>query len=234
MSGVQVLSRAAQILRLVGGASDGLRPSDLTSATDLPKSTVHRVVRALEDEGLLTTTGDGRIVLGTGLAALGQQATAAVVDQLGPITQRLHDRTGETVDVSVLERGAARFVDQIQSTHALRAVSAVGASFPLDTTANGKALLAALPPDEVARLLGEDHALAMRDELDAVRASGIAVDDEEHTPGICALGIAIVRAGRPLCAISVPVPAGRFADVRADVTAALLRARDEAGARLPG
>ena len=39
-----------------------------------------------------------------------QQATATVVEQLGPVTQRLHDATGETVDVSVLERGVARFV----------------------------------------------------------------------------------------------------------------------------
>lgn len=229
--GIQVLQRAAEVLRVVGAARDGLRPSELAAATGLPKSTVHRVAKALEDEALLVTAGDGRIVLGPQLAVLGQQATATVVEQLGPVTQRLHDATGETVDVSVLERGVARFVDQIQSTHALRAVSAVGERFPLHSTANGKALLAALPPEESADLLGPDLTPKLRAELDAIRAGGLAHDTEEHTPGICALGFAVVRGGRPICAISMPIPAGRFSEVRDDVTAALLHARDAANAR---
>jgi DNA-binding IclR family transcriptional regulator len=123
------------------------------------------------------------------------------------------------VDLSVLSHSRALFIDQVVAPHRLRAVSAVGAAFPLHCTANGKAFLAALPPPRLAGLSGNldrltPHTITepavLERELEQVRADGVAYDREEHTAGICAVA-AIVRelAGIPL-AVSVPMPAQRF------------------------
>ncbi len=113
-----------------------------------------------------------------------------------------------------------RFVDQLQGRHRLRAVSAVGAAFPLHCTANGKALLSALGPAEARALLPArlprltpntivSHRELAR-ELERVSAAGVAFDREEHSEGICAAGAAVLDSSGPVAALSVPVPAMRF------------------------
>ncbi len=96
----------------------------------------------------------------------------------------------------------------------------MGELFPLHCTANGKALLAAMPEEEaIARLpqrlprltaktiVSRSELLA---ELAQARRDGVAFDREEHTEGICAVGAAVFDAGGMAAAISVPVPVQRF------------------------
>lgn len=59
----------------------------------------------------------------------------------------------------------------------------------------------------------------------------MAFDREEHTEGICAAGVTVLDAGRPIAAVSVPVPAQRFHG-REDELAALLRAAATAASEL--
>ena len=102
----------------------------------------------------------------------------------------------------------------------LRAVSAVGETFPLYCTANGKAYLAGLDEVAVARLIGTSFERRtpntitrlndLLKELKAARKSGVALDLEEHTLGICAAGVVTRDLLGNDIAISVPVPAQRF------------------------
>ncbi len=126
----------------------------------------------------------------------------------------------ETVDLSVLDHNQATFVDQIVAPHRLRAVSAVGDSFPLHCAANGKAFLASLHPSVLSGLLPPSlpaltpHTITsldvLRDELDLVRETGVAYDREEHTEGICAVGALLHNVPGELVAVSIPMPAQRF------------------------
>jgi DNA-binding IclR family transcriptional regulator len=147
-----------------------------------------------------------------------------------PYIEELSRRTGETVDLALLDGPKAVFVDQVQGTHRLRAVSAVGVSFPLHCTANGKALLAALAPDALARLkpqirLGSGPSRGSWKQLEAelaeVRQTGIAYDREEHSPGISAVGVAVIGPQGELVAVSIPAPSMRFAAHEAELVAAL-------------
>jgi DNA-binding IclR family transcriptional regulator len=117
----------------------------------------------------------------------------------------------------------------VVTPHRLLAVSSVGESFPLHCTANGKAFLAGLPPQDLARALAgglvaltprtiTDPA-ALAKELDRVREDGIAYDREEHAEGICAVGL--VLRGLAV-AVSVPLPAQRFYGREAELRDALL------------
>ena len=102
----------------------------------------------------------------------------------------------------------------------LRAVSAVGETFPLYCTANGKAYLAQLDEVAIARLIGTSFERRtaktvtrlddLLKELKVIRKSGVAFDHEEHTLGICAAGVVLRDLLGNDLAISVPVPAQRF------------------------
>jgi len=236
--GLQVVRRAAVVLRAIGDHGGGLRLTDLAHHVDLPKTTIHRVVNALATERLLQIDDGGRIWLGTDLALLSRAAVVDLAARIRPALVGLHRSLDETVDVSVLEGASARFIDQLAGTKALRVVSAVGATFPLHATANGKALLAGLAPVEAHHLLAGPlerytpnttvEGPVLEAELDLIRHHGIAVDQEEHTLGICAAGAAVIGPDGPILAISVPVPTDRFTPRRDEIVAALRSAVGEA------
>ena len=218
--GVQAIARAASVLRALEAAPEGLSLGELGLAIGLPKSTVHRLVGALAAEDLVTTTAGNRVRLGGGLARLGAATRDSIRDRLRQLLVGLRDELDETVDLAVLEGGAVRFVDQVPAPHRLRAVSAVGVDFPLHCTANGKALLAALPVERALGLLPARLARSTPNtitsragllaELEVVRREGVAFDREEHTLGISAVGAAVLDGAGPAAAISVPVPTQRF------------------------
>ncbi len=152
-NGVQVVARVGDVLRALAAAPDGLSLSELALAAGMPKSTVHRLVSALEREEFVTPARVGKIHLGRGIARLGAATRDSLRDQIRPFLLRLHQELEETVDLSVRDGANARFIDHIPAPHRLRAVSAVGAAFPLHCTANGKALLAAMPEEELDAVL---------------------------------------------------------------------------------
>jgi IclR family transcriptional regulator, acetate operon repressor len=236
--GVQVIARAAQILRALEGEPNGLSLSQLSERLGLPRSTVHRVVTALAAEGLLAAASpNGRVRLGPELARLALAGRRELRQELRPFLQRLFEDLNETVDCAVLDGDHLRFIDQIAAPHRLRAMSSVGATFPLHCTANGKALLAELTPDEVARVLPTrlrrctpatiTARAELMAELEHVRESKVAFDREEHTFGISAAGIAVRDPFGALAAISVPMPTQRFEGREAELAQALRRARGE-------
>ncbi|HEV7774772.1 MAG TPA: IclR family transcriptional regulator [Conexibacter sp.] len=220
--GVQSIARAGSVLRALEAAPDGLPLVELAAVVDLPKSTVHRLVGALADEGLVRAAAGGHVTLGPLLERLAAATRLTLPERVRPVLEQLRAELEETVDLAVLDGAELRFVDQLPAPHRLRAVSAVGEAFPLHCTANGKALLATLPRERALALLPvrlprfTPATIASRGaltaELDAIAAAGgVAFDREEHTEGICAVGTVIRDAsGMAVAAISVPVPTPRF------------------------
>jgi DNA-binding IclR family transcriptional regulator len=242
--GVQAIARAGAVLRALEDEPAGLGLGALATEVGLPRSTVHRLVMALAAEGLVSAGGSAPIRLGPGLARLGAAAQGSLRDVLRPVLAGLRDELDETVDLAVLDGERVRFLDQLPAEHRLRAVSAVGLAFPLHCTANGKALLAALPPDAALALLPArlerctpatiTSRRALLAALEAIRAAGVATDVEEHTAGVCAVGAAVGAPGRPLAAISVPVPAQRYRGREARLARAVRAAAAEATTLLAG
>ncbi len=218
--GIQVISRAAMILRTLRDQPEGLSLSQIAGRVDLPRSTVQRIVNALVAEGLLMTASPaGRVRLGTEILALASGSRIDVVELAHPHIKALSDATGETVDLAVLKKDRLVFVDQVVGSQRLRAVSAVGETFPLHSTANGKACLALLTDAEIRRRLPNRLQIAdgttrtvddLLREIAKVRKTGVAYDEEEHTLGISAIGSAFRDPIGNICAVSVPAPTARF------------------------
>jgi DNA-binding IclR family transcriptional regulator len=200
--GSQVLRRAAAALDEIAAAPGQLRLVDLGARLGLAKSTTRRLLVGLVEVGFASVDAAGRIGLGDRLLSLGAADDVRLATLFRPTLEGLARSTGETVDLSVLRGRQMLFIDQVESAHRLRAVSAVGIRFPLESTANGKA----------AQALSADP---------NARVSAIAYDRDEHTAGISAAGIAGRTVGGHIVAISVPAPSERFGAQEARIVAAL-------------
>src|ERR1044072_1601000 len=133
-SQVQVIARAATILRALEEENAGLRRGQIAERVNLARSTVQRIVAALETEKLvIAATPNGRVRLGPAILRLAASGRSDFVTLARPLFEETH--------------GALRFLnnkenptlinDQVIGSQRLRAVSAVGDTFPLYCTANG-------------------------------------------------------------------------------------------------
>jgi IclR family acetate operon transcriptional repressor len=251
---VQALSRALDLLECIAAAEAGLGLGELGQATGLPHSTVHRLLKSLEQRHYVVHDEDrGRWFIGVqafsvGGAFLRGRNYAALAR---PIMHRLMEEAGETVNLAAEDRGEAVFLAQVECRQMMRALSQPGIRVPLHCSGVGKALLAALPEIEAGEVLAGRWAVGLTGktitdresllrELAASRERGYAIDDEEHAVGLRCVAAAIHdEHGRPLAALSISGPTARIPNERipalgalvaraaADVTAAV-------GGRAPG
>lgn len=236
-TGIQVISRAADILRALGEQSNGMSLGQIAERVALPRSTVQRIVSALVDEGFVSTQErDGSIRLGPEIQNLAQATAFELRERIRPVMKSISEQTGETVDLAVLEGNQMRFVEQIVGSQRLRTVSSIGELFPIISTANGKATLACLPKIKaetlIADILGNAKAATARKtkllrEIKAIRNGSLAKDEDEHTEGVSALGFAIVDENGDIYAVSVPVPSTRYRRIKQSLTDVITQCRDD-------
>jgi DNA-binding IclR family transcriptional regulator len=235
--GVQVLERAAQMLRALSAEPNGLTPIELADRVGLPRSTAYRIVGTLTSEGFVRASPGGKLFIGAGLISIATAGRRDLRHEAAPYLEQLSHELHETVELVVLDGGEALFTNQFVSSRSLRVVAQVGDRFPLHCTACGKALLAELSHDEALSLIPArlqqytPHTNTDRrrllDELEVVRSGGVAYDHQEHTIGVSAVGAAIRDASRAPAPPPVVMPAARLEGHEAAIAAAVLRVRDE-------
>lgn len=225
-----MLRRAASALDEIAAEPGRLRLVDLGDRLGLAKSTARRLLVGLVEVGLASVDSQGRFALGERLLGFGRADGAHISAIFRPTIERVARASdGETVDLSILRGQRMWFVDQVESSHRLRAVSAIGVRFPLESTANGKAALATLEDTDAEAALtrfGPEIAERLRAEVAEIRRTGIAFDRDEHTPGISAAAIAGRAVGDNVVAISVPAPTDRFREKEQRILTALRAAAD--------
>ena len=210
-------SAIAKLVMVVETLTDEHRLSDIARATSLPTSTVHRILQELVGLGWVRETDGRGYALGARLLGLvGQAGDESQLARFGrPIIAALNEQTGHTIHLAVRQGDEAVYVDKLDGRRAYQMRSRVGLSIPLHCTAIGKAVLAALPDDEVrdiARRTGlprrTTHTLTEPDELVRhlrnVRRLGFAIDDQENELHTRCVGAAIVDSrGAPIGGVSL-------------------------------
>ncbi len=220
---VQVIARAVAIMRALEHEQQGLSLGEIAQRVALARSTVQRIVAALEAEKfLIAASPNARVRLGPALLRFAASVRTDFVSLARPFLFQLSNELRETVDLAVIKRGQVVFVDQVVGPERLRTVSAVGESFPLYCTASGKAYLALLSDAAVEKLVGRrldrrtsntlTSFAALAADLEQIRKTGVALDHEEHAEGICAAAVALRDVLGNYVAISSPVPTQRFAE----------------------
>jgi IclR family acetate operon transcriptional repressor len=199
------LRKAVAVLRGVIAEGHGISAAELASRLHLPRQTVHRTVRALEDMRFVTrAAGRDRYEVGPALIDLSQQTLMSSYRQ-GPwraVLEQLVAQTGESCNLAALDGHRVFYMHRLNSLAPIRVHLDIGTHGPLHCTAIGKVLLAYMPEEARRRLLRAmrferytENTITDRHKLDAeasiIREQGYASTNQELIEGIVALGVPV-------------------------------------------
>ncbi len=199
---VRVVDRVIGILEELADESAKWGNVALAEKLGLHKSTVHRLLAVLQRNGFVERElGSTRYRLGLRMFELGMAAATQldILKRAKPYLTKLVEATGETAHLGVLRQGEVISLMNVESRHTVHTPATVGRRLPLHCTSQGKAILAFLPPDQLARQL-KGYVLSrhtpntivskdrFRAELAMVVSRGYALDNEEYEEGLRCIG----------------------------------------------
>jgi DNA-binding IclR family transcriptional regulator len=222
MSQVPAATRALRVLRYLAGQPDPVTLERLASALDLPRSTAYHLLNTMIAEGFVTHLADEHRY-GLGVAAFEVGSGYARQEPLQRIARRplaaLVDRLGQSAHLAVLHGRDVLYVLEERAPGRPPLVTDVGVRLPAQLTASGRAILAALPANQVRALFPDRSAFvdrhgrgptslsALRTLLAETRSRGYAAEDGEVTPGFASVAAAVLdHNGHPVAGIAVTWP----------------------------
>jgi DNA-binding IclR family transcriptional regulator len=198
ITGVGVLDRCVALLDLLAVGPQSLRL--LADGSGLPRPTAHRLLVALEAHRFVARDNAGSFRLGPRLTELAAVAGPELdlASLAGPALDRLHQATGESVQLYVRSGDHRLCIAARDAGTGLRDSVPVGALLPLDVGSGGKVLLAWSPGS------------ATTAELDAVRNQGWAASVAERELGVASVSAPVLRDDVLLAALCVSGPVSRL------------------------
>jgi IclR family acetate operon transcriptional repressor len=222
VAGTRAIRRTCLVLKEVGAAANtGASLPQLVAATGMPKSSVHRYLEVLVQEGFLERDAhSGTYRLGARIVTLAINEAPLLVLRARPYLERLGGRFDETVNLGILSGDNIVYLDIVESPRTVRLAARIGDRDLVHATALGKAIAAHLPEAEVRALLQRTglprrtantitRAADFVKHLELVRRHGFALDDQENDiEGRC---VAVAIPGQRVhYAISVSGITSRF------------------------
>lgn len=216
-----VLARALTVLELFSPERSEFTLSQLARASEMPLSTVHRLVTGLVEWGALERDGDGVYRIGLRLWQLGVLAPRGqgLREQALPYLEDLSAITRENVQLAVREDTEVVFVERIAGSGAVPVLTRVGGRFALTATGAGLVLLAHAPPELQERVLagGIDRfteftvtdPARLRAMLADIRRVGFSVSDRQVSLETLSVGAPIEdHRGEVVASVSLVVRHG--------------------------
>jgi IclR family KDG regulon transcriptional repressor len=219
-NGSQTLAKGLIVLEVVAKYHEGhgARLVDICNELDIHKTTGHRLLGTLEALGYVEKDPENeRFRLGLKLLALSTSLLEGleVRSQASSFLNDLMLKTNHAAHLVVLDRtsGDVVYIDKVDSPQPVRMYTYVGIRFPANCAAAGKAILAHLPENELRPLLSNLQGQTpnsitspevLQEELEQIRLTGYATDDEENALGIRCVGAPILdQRGQVIAAISI-------------------------------
>lgn len=219
MEQLSTVTRALQVLQAFSYDRPVLGVSELARQLGMGKSSVHRILTTLAEQGFVVKTVDDRYRLGFKLHELGQLVVSGLeLRQVAHVPlERLRNDCGETVHLAVLEGTDAVYVHRFESPSTLRMFSRVGRRVPAHTTSSGKCLLAFGDPANVDRVIRNGlqrigprsitTEAGLQRALRELRANGYVVSVEENERGVVSIGAPVFgHDGSCIAAVSMAGP----------------------------
>lgn len=208
-----ILSKAFDLLRAFNSNERVMTLSELSRASGLPKSTVHRLIARLIDLDAVEQHRSG-YKLGLGLLELAANTPAGSMRDLSmPYLAALHRWSGQTVHLAVLRRYDVVYLERLAVAGAPASLSGVGARLPANCTAIGKAMLAWENLEDLEAFLPSPmpmmtpHSTTNVEEfiveLRKVRTDGIAHEHNEAQLGLACIAAPVVVHEFAIGALSI-------------------------------
>ncbi len=217
---IEALARGLEVIRAFGPGRPSMSLSEVAAATGLARPTARRMLLTLEELGYVRSA-QGEFALTPRVLELGMAYIGAtnMWDIARPHMEQLVRYTGESSSLAQLDGSDIVYVARVAVPKIITIAVTIGTRFPALQTSLGKVLLAALPPDELERVLAEPSRSGITPlwkpdveernrVLCEVRERGWALTDEHLAPGIRSIA-APVRDGtnRVVAALNVAVHA---------------------------
>jgi len=199
--------------------------NDIAERTALPRPTVFRVVKQLEETLMITRAPDGdKYLVGPNLMSLATDAMSAFMhaSPVRAILSGLVHEIGETCNLGVLDRDSVVYIDRVECSWPLRLQMGVGTHVSMHATALGKLLVAHLPTRSRRRIIRASPLEKFTDftitdpklleaEFKQIRRQGYARNSEENTIGIIGVAVPVFDArNRVVAGLSLHAPAARM------------------------
>ena len=241
------LARGLSVIRAFADGRPHLTVADAARITGMSRAAARRCLYTLSVLGYAASI-DGAYTLTPAVLALGYTyiGSTSLARVAQPVLERVSDQLHESSSVAVLDGEEIVYVARAAARRILAISLEVGSRLPAACTSMGRVLLAAADADERARFLRRvklprytartitDKA-ALAAELDAVRAQGYAVVDQELELGLRSCAVPIARRdGTVVAALNVGAHAARAdaTTLRREIVPLLRKAADEIGAAL--
>jgi IclR family acetate operon transcriptional repressor len=226
--GTQSVLRAVALLKCFDDEHPQWSLSDLSRKLGLNKTTVFRLLSALESESLLARSEGGETyVLGPEILAIAGFALrnidlrAAARSDL----EKLAESTGETASLEIVSGDEMLIIDEIVGGHLVSGIRSLGTRWPLHGTSTGLSVLAVWPRMKRETYINQDlepittHTITegqvLNDLLDRFADVGYAVSDEMLESGLVAIGAPLFDYnGHAEAAISIYGPKNRLDENR--------------------
>lgn len=241
-AGSQTLVRGLKLLELLSQYPNGCPLAQLSELANLNKSTVHRLLQSLQQEGFVRpapTTGSYR--LSTKCLAIGQRALSSlnILHISAPHLEELNLKLGETVNFAMREGNHAILIYKLEPTTGMMKTRAyIGQRLQLYCSGMGKLFLAydkaeyiphywEIQHDTIQQLTPNTITTvpAMNAELEKIRRQQFAMDDEENEMGVSCIACPIFdHQGRVNYAISISLSTARLMQVGIDTLRAEIQA----------
>jgi DNA-binding IclR family transcriptional regulator len=238
----RAVERAVEVVRVIGEHPDGVRLVEIGRETGTPLSTLMPILGSLEDRAIIRQLPDRAYALDVGVLQLSLPYTEGIGfgSRFREVASDIVRTFNETVQLGVLAGAEVVYVAREESSEPVRLASRIGRRVPAHASAAGKALLSALEPRTVRRILGPEplpkltpqtltRYLDLERELDHVRATGVAEANEECTPGLQCLASCINGSpGSQALSIVISTPTFRMtASKRARMATRIATAAEE-------
>ncbi len=236
-AGTQAVLRALSLLDIFSDKQPEWNLAELTKAVDLNRTTLYRLLTALESAHIIVRDPETeRYRLGSGAIVLGGQAIRAnpvrAVSQ--PQLEKLAAATGETASLEILSGSEIVVIDEVSVDRLMSGTQAIGTRWPAHATSTGQAIMSHLPAAKLEALLQNPlppitpqtitspHIL--RHSLAQIREDGYAISAGALEIGYTDIGAPIRNYDdQPIAAISVGGPTARLTASRLPQIGALLR-----------
>jgi len=234
---IKSVAKALKIVELLAENGREMALGEIAERMKMPKSTTHGLISTLCDFGYVDQSPfTGKYKLGLRLFELGNIVAMRleVRSVATPYIQRLVEALGETVHLTILDKGEVLYIDKQESQQSIRIASRVGARLPAHCTGVGKVLLAFLPAEERKKIILEKGLKrftkntitdpeALELELARVREQGYAFDNEEFMEGLkCVAAPIRDYTGKVCAAMSVSGPVARLRGEKLERAVALV------------
>jgi DNA-binding IclR family transcriptional regulator len=237
---VKTAGRTVEIFEAFARTREPMSLSEIGKALDAPMSSSLYLVRALQSRGYLYSVGASRRIYPTRkLLEIGQAISdgESWIDRLEPYLASLRDSTRETIILAKRQRDQVIYLDVHEGPQTIRYNTAVGELKPLHASAMGKALLSALEPRELDKIMKRlrlsaatkntiTSRSALMDDLEQTRERGYAITRGEFVPDVMAIAKP-VKLGGDLFGITVAGPMHRMTAEVDNHAAKLIRAVKE-------